>query len=314
MRSRWKALLLVLLLVVPACGKDDSPSGSAGGSSSTATVEEAGDGKLELKLLEAGSAPRRVLRLTVAAGAERRATMRMIMKLAQTIDDEAGPTIATPPIDMGMVIHADRVEGDEIEGTFRYDSVNVVDDGSADPALVQALKTSGIDKLTTVSGTLRMTTRGELLDASLSKPADFPPAIGQFLDQLEPQLQNMTIPFPKEAVGAGARWSVKTDLTLGGIRTTNEYVYELLEVTGDAYKTKLTVKQTAPPQTADLQGVKARITSFVTNGDGNATGRLNELLPIDFTTHAVGDQVFEFDEGGETSTLRQHIDMNVTLR
>ena len=311
MPTRWKVLLLVLLAVLPACGKDDSPSESAGGSSSTATSEA---GKPELKLLEAGAAPRRVLRRAVAAGAERPATMPKIMKLAQTMDGEAGPPIETPPIDMGMVIHVDRVEGNEVEGTFRYDSVNVVDDGSADPALVQGLKTSGIDKLTTVSGTLRMTTRGELLDASISKPDDFPPAIGQFLDQIEPQLQNMTVPFPKEAVGVGARWSVKTDLTLGGIRLNNEYGYELLEITGDTYKMDLTVKQTAPAQTADLQGVKARITSFVTTGEGDATGRLNEVLPLAFTNHAIGDQAFEFDEAGKTSTLRQHIDMNVTLR
>lgn len=312
MRTRLQVLLLVLLLGLAACGKDDSPSQSAGGSSSTATAEDGAKG--EPKLLEAGSAPRRVLRLTAAVGAERRATMRMIMKLAQTIDGKAGPTIETPPIDMGMVIRVDQIEGDEIEGTFRYDSVNVVDDGSADPALVQGLKQSGIDKLTTVSGTLRMTTRGQLLDASISKPADFPPAIGQFLDQLEPQLQNMTVPFPKEAIGPGARWSVETDLTLGGIRLNNEYIYDLLEVTGDLYKLKLTVKQTAPAQTADLQGVKARITSFATTGEGTTTGRLNELLPVAFTTHAVGDQVFEFDQGGKTSKLSQNIDMTVTLR
>ena len=88
MRTRWRTLLLVLLALVPACGKDDAPS-SSGEAKSTTTAAAGADGKLQLTLLEPGSAPRKAFRLAVKEGDERHSTMRMVMKLAQDMNGAA---------------------------------------------------------------------------------------------------------------------------------------------------------------------------------------------------------------------------------
>jgi hypothetical protein len=214
---------------------------------------------------------------------------------------------------MAMTVKATKVTGREIQATFAYGTVTVVDDGSVDPAVINAVKGSGIDRLSEVKGRLRMTLQGQVLDASLEKPADFPAQLGQFVDQIEPQLQNLAVPFPAEAVGVGARWSAVTPAKISGIQLRNEYSYKLTELTGNVYKVEVTLKQTAPAQTATISGIPARIVSFVTTGGGSQTGKLTELLPASSTMSASGDQVMEIDQEG-THRLNQHLTMEVSLR
>jgi hypothetical protein len=314
MRSRaLTAALLVVVALVAGCGKDDKAAPPAS-TTTTAAAKAGAAAGIDVHVITAGAAPRRTFRLAVAPGAERRATMRMTMTIKQDLNGASGQTFASPPIDMPMIVHVDGVKGDKIDASFRYGAITVIDDGTADPKVVASLRNSGIDKLSQVTGKLRMTTRGELLDASLTKPQGLPANLNQFLDQIEPQLQNLAVPFPEEAIGSGASWSVATELTLSGIHVRNEYVYKLVQAAGDTYHLDMTIKQTAEPQKADIPGLTASIKSFLTQGTGTLSGKLTELLPLTLATKAAGDQVLEVQQGTQSGTLSQHLTIDVTLR
>jgi len=323
---RWPTVLLLALLVaglLGACPGDQvgsaiqeeggPPEGRGPGGDGGGGGEEEAE-PVQVELLEAGAEPRQELRLKVAEGSQQQVTMRVTMNLVQEIDGQARPPVVIPPVDLGLLVQVGRQRGPNIHAEFAYQSVTIVDEGTADPAVVQGMRQSGIERLAELTGEMFVNTRGELLDASVDLPADFPAQLAEFVNQIESQLRNLAVPFPAEPIGAGARWSAVTSVTVAGIEAETRSTYQLLERTGDTYKIAVTVEQTAPEQTVQSQGTEALVREFVNRGSGNADGDLTRMLPVASTVRTEGTQVMEVTQGTESGTLRQRLTMEVTLR
>lgn len=155
-----------------------------------------------------------------------------------------------------------------------------------------------------------------MLEADLDIPEDLDPTVEMLVDQLSQQVSNLSTPYPREALGVGARWTVTTSLTVFGIDTQIVYEYELRELDGDRLVIDAAYEQTAEPQKVDLPGVPSgtdvRISSFAINGSGTITADLTSLVPITSMISASGDQVFTIEDRGEEQELSQTVTLDVT--
>jgi len=107
--------------------------------------------------------------------------------------------------------------------------------------------------------------------------------IGNIVDSLE------LIPFPEEAVGPGAVWTVRETIDLTAYVVQQVVVYKLLERDGDDLKLEIVVTQTAETQPLrELpRGMEAMIEIFEGDGRGTADVSLTRLVPhaeVDFNS------------------------------
>jgi hypothetical protein len=91
-----------------------------------------------------------------------------------------------------------------------------------------------------------------------------------------------TIPLPNEPVGIGAVWEVRRPLRIWSARVTQVTRYELTDRQGDRFRVAITVEQTAPPQTADLNPkLEMHVRSYELHARGHALGDLGVPLALE---------------------------------
>ena len=110
------------------------------------------------------------------------------------------------------------------------------------------------------------------------------PALAQMTSQMTSSIENMSVPFPAEAVGTGARWEVRQTLTNGGTTIYQRTECELVSADASSVKLNVKIEQTGPRQTlsggAGLPGgMSMDVESITGSGTGTMTLRLDSLVP-----------------------------------
>jgi hypothetical protein len=266
-----------------------------------------------VEVLDAGSEPREALRLTPTAGASQQAAMTIRFDIEQSGTSDI--SVKAPPVRATIAATLQEVTPDgALNVAFSYPSFEVLERSgvSAKQRRTVARALSGVNGL---SGRLTLTPQGVLVDSNLDIPPDADPTISQFLDQLRNQLSDLTVPLPEPAVGVGARWRATTPLTIEGIETRQVYEYRLEKHTGTTLELDVRGTQTAKRQTVDAaSGVKLRVKSYKTTVRGASTMDLTRLLPVAGRIRGSGDQTFDVRARGQSQELRQHIDVETTLK
>jgi hypothetical protein len=319
--SRDKAPLfaaLALLTVLGACGEigEDPPAAadpsSSGTTSPAATAADVVDGP-KVELIDAGAEPRESLRAEVREGDTQRASMTMLMSVRTRLDGKKYPATSVPAMVMGMQMEVTDVSDDGvIEADFGYDEVSVRGSGAEAKAMEKALR-----PLTGVAGHLQVTDTGRFIDGDLEIPSDMDPTMRSTMSSIESQLQNLIIPFPDEAVGAGATWTSTAEMELNGIAVRNVTHYELVEWTSDGAVLSSRLEQTAPEQDADLPGMPAGSSVHVEHLESRGTGRTvydpRLLVPVSSQVDMESDSEMTIEENGRTGRLEQMMKMRIEL-
>jgi hypothetical protein len=250
-------------------------------------------------LLDAGAAPRQELRYRLEAGRTEYGALSTSMQMRGT----NMPAVSGPPMTMRMMMRTTDVSAD---GVARYEfEVTAVEtgNGGASPVLDPA-----------IGGWARIDARGLFLegDFALDALADGAEA-EQLLGELNQSIQEMSAPFPVEAVGVGARWQVTSRIDAGGFRAEQTAEYTLLSRNGDRVELEVTVTQSADSQPVSMPGmppeIQARLESLEAAGSGTMNVNLTRLVPT--STVDVGVSLsMAIDVQGQT----QRMDMDMQSR
>jgi hypothetical protein len=270
-----------------------------------------------VELLDPGAEPRTPLRVEAREGDELALSFELEQRIEQEVDGSSVPDQTIPAIREDVVIRVDDVRPDgRIAYSFEVADVAVVDSEGFSDEDVRDLE-DALEPLTDLEGEFVINARGLPLRSRLDAPEDLPAAASDLLREFEQQLSSFAVPYPREPIGAGARWSASTSLNAGGIDTDLTYEYELAELTVDHLILGVRYTQTAAPQAVELpdlpENSRVRLTQYEITGTGQSTIPLAGVVPSESTVSASGDQVFRLRYQGERQTLRQSISITVTL-
>ena len=271
-----------------------------------------------VQVISAGNAPRSPLRIAVPDGASAQATMEMSESLRQSSGGSTINSVDTPPFTVGITTSAGAASpAGNIPISYRYSDVNVVNNGSLRDAQLSQYK-SALAPLGSLTGTGTLTPRNQLLDSKIAGTQGLDPTTAQLLSQLSNQLDSLSAPFPREAVGVGARWRVTSVLHVSGIDAHQVIEYALRQREGDQIVLDVKMTQTAPRQRADLpnipRGTNVQISKWNVSGAGNATWNLARPgLPVASVMHAAGTQSFDVRSKSQRGTLTQNLTTDVKL-
>ena len=267
----------------------------------------------EIQVLDAGAAPREVLRLAPAVGASEQVAMTLHLGIELSgVTDRA---IKSPPLRATIAAALqDVTPTGDLHSTFSYPRFEVLKGDGASARQRREIERA-LAGLSGLSGELTVTPRGALVDSRLDTPPDLDPSVSAILDELRDQFRDLTVPLPEPEIGVGARWRATTQLTVNGIQTRQVFEYRLKKRTGTALDLDVRGTQTAKRQTVDSPGgVTLRVKSYKTTIRGATTVDLTRLLPVTSRVRASGDQTFAVRSRGERGEVRQHLDIRVEVK
>ena len=129
-----------------------------------------------------------------------------------------------------------------------------------------------------------LTSRGRFRSVKIDVPPGVSPQAAQMGPILESAIRQSVAAWPDETVGLGAKWQVKTEIGLGGMKLEQISSFTLESLKGDAVALKVNVSQKADPQELHLSAgqlpsdTKVLLESHSAEGSGryaiDLTGRL----------------------------------------
>ncbi|MBE0544355.1 MAG: hypothetical protein IH623_23690 [Verrucomicrobia bacterium] len=265
-----------------------------------------------VKLLSAGTEPRRALRLQPEPGARQTVTTTLKMEM----DMGLGQPMKMPGIIMPMDVTVKTVSS---EGDITYEitlgDVSVADDPDAMPQVVEAMKAS-LGGVQGITNTATMSNRGFNKESELVVPPDADPQMRQSLAQMQETWSNIAVHLPEEAVGVGAKWEVRQPLKSQGMTINQTATYELLSIEGNRLNTAVTIAQTAANQKIQnpaMPQMKLDVTKMTGTGTGNMTVDLAQLMPLLATMQAQTEMSLSMDMGGQKQKMTMKTGMNLRM-
>ncbi len=301
-----------VLGAVVACGHDESATTQPIASSQAAPAPDAGsDAGSDVKLLDPGAEPREALRFTLTEGARFRATMNTQTTMSIEIDNEREPLSTVPPTLADMTATVQGVApGGDVDYAFTAENFRIGDGTILPPEAQRSL-----DQLSGLTGQATMTATGKHTNVDLTIPPGVEPQLRSMLEGMPSQLTDITMQFPTEPVGIGARWRTRASVEINGLRSEVIKTNTLRERNGDRYLVGVSYIQTAPNQDADLPGlppgVSAHVHHMEISGSGETAGSLSMLFPLTSTMAGSGTIDTRLDDGQTSTEMRQHLNMTV---
>jgi hypothetical protein len=290
-RSACSALV-VLVGTLVGCGDESSEPETdlppAGVTASTKTPGEPSPTSTSsdaptVVILDQGSRPRRLFELDVAAGHTEASVLRMA--LAQRVQ---GETVVVPPISFALTSAVESVDADQVEVSQSYDSVRVEGRGH-DPQMVRQMR-AAIQPLVGITGTTWLTRSGAALRTEFDIADDVPQALRSMLQEFGNQASGMTVPYPEQELGPGARWEATTKIEVNGIAMEQVATYSLESSDGDGFRVAVEIQQRFLPESV-APGVE------MVSGEGAMTGTIhgsmNTLMPRRSTVRGATVMVIE---------------------
>lgn len=313
------ALSVVAIVTAAACGSgDESPSTSPTDSpATTALSDEAADAQAGLTLEDAGAEPRQTLRLRVTPGTTIRTALVSKIALKLIADGEALPVGAVPPTRLVMEQRVDRVDPDgAIHYTAQYTEVTAMSTPGASSSVVRQTQEALDDmKGLTFTGSFDVRGGGQSLEVDTRGIGD--ETLRSTLETMTSQFDNLVAPFPRSAVGPGARWTVKSSATIAGMTMNTTTHYTLRSRDGDRYELDLAQEADAPPGPVTLPNAppaaSTSIERFGLTSKGTISGNLTRTLPERSSMSGAGGGEFTFTAEGESGRLTQELTMEITL-
>ena len=281
-----------------------------GGSDAGASIAEPAEGPT-VTLLEAGEGKPQVLRWAPRVGVPVRARMKMAMDISLAFDGNAMPKVDLPAY--AFTVRATAGEADEA-GRFPVETVyeSVELEGDVEPMVRDALSRV-LEPLTGMKLTFLVDARGFVSDANTG---DLPPQILDLLGGpvgVRRMVESFSQPLPEGAVAPGARWQIEQLVRVPNAPVlTQSVIYELVGYDGEQIDNKITGRQIGEEQDFD-SGVPGAQTTLKKAGgtiEGEATMRLDRLLPVRATNVGSVDFTYEILERG----VRQIMEQSVTVR
>ena len=303
-----------------AAATDVNTGGNNGGGSGnykpTVKPMAAITSKSPVKLLDAGSEPRTVLRLHPAVGDKQTLGMTMKMGMGISTAGKIMPAMDLPAFVMNLTESVKDVAANG-DATFDmvFDNATVATDTNASPTVAAAMKASlaGVNGMT---GTGKMSDHGVNLGVQMQAPAGTPPQLSQAIDQMKETFSSSSTPLPDEAVGPGAKWEYTTHITTQGMTLNQSITFELVSVDGDRVTLRSTILQNADNQKIQnpaMPGLNVDLVKLVGSGNGNTVLDLGHILPLSATITESTGVSMKVAAGQQTQAMTMNMDINMDL-
>jgi hypothetical protein len=265
-----------------------------------------------VKVLAAGSEPRKQLRYAIPATHKSRMDMTTTISMALNVGGMAVP-MDMPAIKMSIDLAVTSVAANgDITYNMAFTSAAVEGGAAENPTVAQTMQ-SALAGITSIKGTTTISNRG-VTKSSKMEIGD--PALQQLVGQMTSSVENLSMPFPEEAVGAGARWEVRQGTTTGGQTIFQKATYELVSIDGQAVSLKVTTEQTAPPQSANnpalLPGAEMTLDKVTGTGAGTTVIRLDSLVPTSQMDTAT-TMAMTVSTGGQSQPITTDMKMKISV-
>jgi len=263
--------------------------------------------KPTIKLLEPGAEPRTQLRYSLQA--ETSGSFTMDMSLGLTMETEGiRQDIPMPHVQITASVSCKESTPDGgMPIKVTYDKVEILNKPGIPPELLaqyneimgsmQGMITSGV-----------MTPQGLCEDVDLKFPENFHPELKKSIDDLKQTFNSFAQPFPKVAIGKGARWQVSMPFTSEGIKGTQVSTLTLKDIRGDKVKMEITTEQTAPVQEIDVPeapGGKGQLLSYKSTGTGKSEGSLTGFSDTKYELNETRNQTLSVNGAEMKMTMKQ---------
>jgi len=279
-------------------------------------TKSADAGSTQVKLLEPGAEPRKVLRLHPNAGDKETVTITIKMAIDMKMGEMQNPAMKLPPMKMTMDITVKSVspEGD-IAYEMELTDASVAEGPDVMPQVAQALKTS-LAGLKGLTSTGIMSNRGINKTTEMKVPAGADAQARQALDQMKENLAKVLPPLPEEPAGPGAKWEAKMAIKSQGMTIDQTAIYELVSIEEEQVTARITIAQRAANQKMQnpaMPAVKLDLTKMVGNATGELTFDLAKIIAPQATLDNHSELLMNMNNAGQKQTMNMKVDLNVRI-
>ena len=295
--------------------KSTADAGATSDAQSSANAPSDGAG-VQVKLVQAGAEPRRVLRLHPQAGEKQSVSMTLKMTMDLKMGDMQSQAMKMPGMQMAMDATVKTVsENGDIDYDFAMGDVSVMDEPGALPQVVDAIKSS-LSGLKGIAGTGKLSNRGFNKGTEMKLAADAAPQLRQMMDQMKESFSTLAAPLPEEPIGPGAKWEASMPIKSQGMTIQQSATYELVSIDGEHLVIRSTIVQHAENQKIEnpsMPGVKVDLTKMSGRGTGDRTCDLGLILPSTAAIEYHSDLSMAVNMGAQKQPMAMKMDMNVKM-
>jgi hypothetical protein len=223
-----------------------SLTGDGGGSSGGSAAAPAGEDPRATKLVEPGADPKAPRRYSFAAGkAETRVGQ---VRVNVTIEVPGAPPQqqGQPALELTMKLSTKGLQKAVFPFDVKLEKVALAEGQGLDPrAAAEAQKQLG--PLVGLAAKLDITPRGNVGELAFSGDDKMAKqGVAEVLDLLQQTLEFVTVPFPEEPIGVGAKWDVVNVSAAQGTKVTTATHFLLKEWAGDSGTVTAEITRSAP--------------------------------------------------------------------
>jgi hypothetical protein len=298
----------IATLSAPPAAPETNPSSNASnaGPPSESTV----------KLLAPGAEPRKALRLHPKPGDKQ--TLETLVKIAMNM--KMGQT-ENPPMKMpGMKFILELTTKDvSSDGDITYENqisdASVVEEPGVMPQMAEAMK-SAMESIKGSSGTATVSSRGLDKGSQFKMDPNADPQANQAMEQMKDTLANISIPFPEEPIGPGAKWEAQRKVKSQGMMIDQTTAYELVSLEGERATLKNTITEHAANQKIEnptMPGIKVDLTKLDGTGKADLVLDLTRVLPSSGNIDSQTDMIMGMNLGPQKQDMTLKLGASITL-
>ena len=269
---------------------------------------------VRVHLVKAGSAPRQQLRLQLVKGSAFNSSVTFHVAVGVSVGGNSINSISLPAFTMGLKTVVSDVTPNGSTVDFTFDRVDVAPGGN--PSVTSAMQAAA-KKVVGLHARTTLDDKGTALAFGVENAAGADAQTQQLISQLRQQASSLSIPFPAEAVGKGARWQATTALELQGVRETATVTYVLQDVTGTTVNLQILTNAVVPDQAAAIPGlpagVSAHVNRSVIKGGGVVATDLTQPLPSTFDQAGEGTISVDVKQGTQSQRLLEKITVDTKI-
>jgi len=301
--------LLAALSFTQARGADAAPAAASEAKAPKRTTGE-------VKVLDAGSAPRKVLRLHPKAGEKQSLSITIKMAMDMTMGEMPAQAMKLPPMKFSADLTVKRIAAN---GDISYEMVineaSLGEEPDAIPQVVEAMQSS-LSGLKGLTATGVISDRGITKEVEMKVPENAAPQMRQTIEQMKDAFARSGVQLPEQAVGPGAKWEYPETITSQGMAIKQTSTYNFVSLQDDRMVAKTAVTQSAANQkiqNPSMPGLQIDLEKMAGDGKGTVTIDLNKVLPVKGTTQIHTEMAMEMDMGGQKNKMAMKMDMTVEL-
>jgi hypothetical protein len=260
---------------------------------------------MQLKLVAAGSAPRKAFRFQSKAGDKQAAVITMSSSMSMGMGDAAAETMKLPSMKIIASATTKAVSPEaDIELETVIEDVIIEAAEGIPPEMKQEM-----EKATKVLKGLRvvstMSDRGLVKKAEPQLAPDTDAATRQVIEQIKTSFAETELLLPHEPIGPGAKWEVRQKLKDEGMAIDQVSTVTLVSAEGDVLNLKNVIAQSAANQKVPhplVPGTTATLVKLTGNGTGTAKFDLSKLMPLESNQEEHTTTVLSAEVAGQKQT------------